>query len=387
MTEARFMQEALALAAHGRGWVEPNPLVGAVLVRDGTVIGRGWHRRWGGPHAEVEALDDCRAQGHDPAGATMHVTLEPCAHHGKTPACTDALIDAKLAHVVVAMIDPFERVAGEGVRQLRAAGIDVTLGVCEAEAHELNAPFVKRQTTGLPWVTLKWAQTLDGRIAMRTGDSRWISGESARRRVHEWRGGADVIMVGIGTALADDPQLTARGVEIRRVARRVVVDPDLRLPDTARLVEALGDDHPPVTLAVRQTLLEEGDERVTDWEARGVGIVGLPEWGAGQTSAQSSGQLSEKRMLDLEPLMRELVKTHSATNVLVEGGAMLAGTLIEQGLADQINAFIAPRLAGDAQAVPAVRGIACETVDDLTELTLRNTERVGDDVLLDYRVR
>ncbi len=208
------------------------------------------------------------------------------------------------------MIDPYEKVAGEGVRQLRQAGIEVTLGVCEAQAHQLNAPFVKRQTTGLPWVRLKWAQTLDGRIATRTGKSRWISGETSRQRVHEWRAAVDAIMVGIGTILADDPELTARGVEVRRIARRVVVDPDLRMPEYPRLLESLASDHPPITLAVRQSLIDAGDERVTDWEARGVGIVGLPEWsppqgegegegeGAGEGDAPSRAELAGARAVD-----------------------------------------------------------------------------------------
>lgn len=378
MADEPFMQQALALAARGRGWVEPNPMVGAVVVRDGAVIGAGWHRECGGPHAEIEALRDCRARGHDPAGATMYISLEPCTHHGRTPPCTDALLAAKLARVVVAMIDPFERVSGSGVRQLREAGVDVTVGTCEAQAHELNAPFIKRQTTGLPWVVLKWAQTLDGRTATRTGASQWISGEASRRRVHEWRACADIIMTGIGTVLADDPQLTARDVPIRRVARRVVVDPDLHLPENAQLVEALDADHPPVTLAIRQALIDANDPRVADWEARGVGVIGLP--------AYRSREMGGER-LDLEPLMYELVQRHEVTHIFVEGGAGLHGSLIEQGLADQILAFVAPRLMGDDAALPAVRGLKCEAMDDISDLRLHAVERIGDDVLLDYRVQ
>ncbi|MFW6059916.1 MAG: bifunctional diaminohydroxyphosphoribosylaminopyrimidine deaminase/5-amino-6-(5-phosphoribosylamino)uracil reductase RibD [Phycisphaeraceae bacterium] len=376
MSDERFMQQALDLAGRGRGWVEPNPMVGAVIVRGGEVIGSGWHRQCGGPHAEIEALGDCQQRGHDPAGATMYVSLEPCTHHGRTPPCTDALLEAKLARVVIAMVDPFERVAGEGIRRLREAGIEVTLGIGEAQAHDLNAPFIKRQTTGLPWVILKWAQSLDGRTATRTGRSQWISNEASRRRVHEWRGRVDVIMAGIGTVLADDPQLTARDVELRRVAHRVVVDPDLRLPEHARLVEALGNDHPPVTLAIRQALIDAHDPRILDWEARGVGIIGLP-----LRDARDPGHL------DLEPLMRELTQRHEATNILVEGGAALHGRLIEQGLADQLLAFIAPRLMGDEAALPAVRGLVCETLDDLSELSLHHVEQLDDDVLLDYRVK
>lgn len=373
------MNEALELAARGRGRVEPNPMVGALLVRGGTVIGRGWHQRCGGPHAEVEALNDCRANGHDPAGATLYVTLEPCCHHGRTPPCTDAVIAAGLTRVVVAMIDPSPHAGGEGVRKLSEAGIDVSVGVGEAAAHELNAPFIKRTTTGLPWVTLKWAQTLDGRIATDTGDSQWISGEASRQRVHQWRANVDAIMVGIGTVLADDPQLTARGVEPNRVAVRVVVDPNLRMPQSARLVEALSPEHPPLILAVDQALVDAGEARVLDWEARGVGIVGLP-------AAAPATAFDSHARLDLEPLLRELVHLHDATHVWVEGGATLNGALLTQGLADQVMAFVAPRIMGNEAALPAVRGLRCAAVAEATTLALRSVERLDDDVLLTYRV-
>ena len=382
MDDESYMTEALHLAGHGRGWVEPNPMVGAVVVRGGQVIGRGWHRRCGGWHAEVEALHDCRGHGHDPAGATVYVTLEPCSHHGRTPPCTDALISAGVGRVVVAMVDPSEHAAGAGLRRLREAGIEVKVGVCEQAAKELNAPFVKQVTAGLPWVTLKWAQTLDGRIATGTGDSRWISGEASRQRVHQWRATADAIMVGIGTVLADDPQLTARGVEVARLALRVVVDPDLRMPSDARMVEPLSPEHPPVILAVDETLVKADDPRVIEWKSRGATVVGLPHWEkAGQASDDPHGRL------DLESLMRELACVHNATNVLVEGGASLHGSLLGQGLVDQVLAFVAPLLMGDDKALPAVRGLGCATVAEAATLSLRGVERIGDDVLLDYRMR
>lgn len=379
--DEHFMDHALELAARGRGWVEPNPMVGAVLVRDGRLLGAGHHQRCGGPHAEVEAIADARQRGHDPAGGTLHVNLEPCCHHGRTPPCTDAVIEAGIARVVVAMIDPAEHAAGEGLRRLREAGLEVTLGVREDAAHALNAPFVKRATTGLPWVVLKWAQTLDGRIATGRGDSQWISNEAARQRVHEWRARVDAIVVGIGTVLADNPRLTARHVVAPRLARRIVIDPDLRMPEDAQLLEDLGDDHPPLTLAIDRQHIDANDPRVLDWEARGVGIIPLPQ------QPMPSDTPAHRRRLDLEALMRELARTHEATNVFVEGGATLHGTLIEQGLADQVLAFVAPMLMGDDTALPAARGLRCDSVIDATELSLHAIERIGDNVLLDYRVR
>ena len=197
----------MALAVRGQGAVEPNPMVGCVLVRGGRVVGEGWHKRFGGPHAEVEAL---RAAGRAARGATAYVSLEPCCHFGKTPPCTDALIAAGVSRVVAAMRDPFPKVRGRGRRLLEAAGIKVGMGLCEAEAMRLNAPYLKRQRTGRPWVILKWAQSVDGRIATRTGDSKWISSEDSRAQAHDLRGRVDAVIVGVGTVRADDPLLTCR---------------------------------------------------------------------------------------------------------------------------------------------------------------------------------
>src|SRR5919197_3355884 len=202
-----WMSRALELAERGRGFVEPNPLVGAVVVRDGRVVGEGWHRRYGEAHAEVNAL---AAAGEAARGATLYVTLEPCCHHGKTPPCTDAVLRAGVRRVVAAMADPFPQVAGQGVAQLRAAGVEVEVGVCEREARELNAPYLTLLAEGRPYVHAKWAMSLDGKIATRGGDSRWISGPASREVVHRLRGRVDAILVGAGTVRADDPLLTAR---------------------------------------------------------------------------------------------------------------------------------------------------------------------------------
>jgi len=235
MTDADgpWMRRALQLAEQGRGFVEPNPLVGAVVVRDGRAVGEGWHQRYGQAHAEVNAL---AAAGDAARGATLYVTLEPCCHHGKTPPCTDAVLRSGVRRVVAAMYDPFPQVAGHGADLLRAAGVVVEVGLGEAEARRLNAPYLKLLATGRPYVHAKWAMTLDGKIATRTGDSKWISNEASRHRVHALRGRMDAILVGIGTALADDPQLTARPPGPRTPAR-IVLDSHGRLPPTSLLAQ------------------------------------------------------------------------------------------------------------------------------------------------------
>ncbi len=358
-----FMRTALRLAQRGRGWVEPNPMVGCVLVRDRRVIGQGYHRRFGGPHAEVNALRDCARRGNSPRGATAYVTLEPCCHHGKTPPCTEALIAAKVARLVAAMRDPFPQVAGRGAASLRAAGIGVEFGLCDPEARRLNEAYLHRLATALPWVIVKWAQTLDGRIATASGDSRWVSNEASRRLVHQLRARVDAVVVGIGTVLADDPLLTARGVPVRRAALRVVIDPRLRLPERCALLRSAHG----VLVATRQTDSLKA-KRLQD---RGVELFPLT---------------GESRRADLAPLLGHLVERHRATNILVEGGAALTGSLLEQGLVNQVLAFVTPRILGDDKAIAAVSGLRCAAMRHARELSLRAVKRLGDDVMLDYRV-
>lgn len=337
---AEAMSLALELAERGRGWVEPNPMVGAVWLRGGKVIGQAYHEKFGGPHAEVNAIADARARSEKiPGGGTMVVTLEPCAHRGKTGPCAEALIEAGVERVVVAMVDPYEEVAGRGIEKLREAGAAVEVGLMEAEARRLNEAYIKRVTTGLPWVIVKWAQTLDGKTATATGHSQWISNEQSRMLVHRLRGRVDAIVVGVGTAIADDPSLTARPPadgSVQRVARRVVVDRSGRLPPDAKMRH---DDGPPVTII--------------------------------------SGGLRE----GLKQLAAEGV-----TNVLIEGGATLVGALLREGLVDQVLVFTAPKILGDAAAVPAVHELTCETIDEALQLSLTDVQRLGDDVVMDYRV-
>ena len=370
------MREAIERARLGHGRVEPNPMVGAVIVRDGQVIGRGHHGRFGGPHAEVEALNDCRQHSHNPAGATAYVTLEPCCHYGKQPPCAKALIEAGIKRVVIGMPDPYEPVAGGGVPMLREAGIEVEVGICREEAEHLAESYIKRNETGLPWVIAKWAQTLDGKTATRTGDSKWISNELSRQRVHEIRARVDAIIVGIGTALTDNPTLTARDVEIKRIARRVVIDPGLRLPSDCNLLKTL--DQAPLTVAVDEKRFEDEPERLKAMVDLGVELLGLP--------AVLSSPDQEHPQLSLRPLLEHLSQTHQAMNVLMEGGANFTGAMLSQGLVDQVLAFIAPKVLGDSSALDAVVGMRSEHMADAQRIILRQVEQLDGDVLLDYRV-
>jgi diaminohydroxyphosphoribosylaminopyrimidine deaminase/5-amino-6-(5-phosphoribosylamino)uracil reductase len=351
MSDTRMMQRALRLARRGRGAVEPNPMVGAVLARQGVVLAEGYHRKFGGRHAELDALRDAHEDDIDPSGCDLYVTLEPCCHHGKTPPCTEAIIDANIARVFVAMEDPNPQVAGKGVAQLRDSGIEVHVGMHEADARQLNEAYIKRVTTGLPWVIVKWAQTLDGKTATASGDSQWISNDQSRRIVHQLRGRVDAIMVGINTALNDNPTLTARGVRPKRIARRVVIDPNGKLPHDANLCH--GDA--PLTVAV---------EKRTTADLPGAEIINLP----------------------LDRVLRHLAGEHDATNVLVEGGATLIGSLLEARLVDELIVFTAPKLLGDDRALGAVRGLASERIADALPLKLRQVRRVGDDVVCRYVV-
>jgi diaminohydroxyphosphoribosylaminopyrimidine deaminase/5-amino-6-(5-phosphoribosylamino)uracil reductase len=328
-----WMRRALELAEHGRGAVEPNPLVGAVLVRDGASVGEGWHQRFGGSHAEVVAL---AAAGAAARGATLYVTLEPCCHHGKTPPCTDAVLRAGVGRVVAAMPDPFPQVSGQGAAILRAAGVPVEFGPCEADARRLNAPYLKLVGTGLPYVHLKWAMTLDGKIATRTGDSKWVSNEDSRRRVHELRGRMDAVVTGIGTALADDPLLTARPPG-PRAATRVVFDSRARLPATSRLA---------TTARETPTLVVTTAQAPAEWlealSGTGCEVLVLPANGGRPDIVSLLGEMGRRRF----------------TNVLVEGGSGVAGGFLDAGAVDEVHAFLAPKLVGgDGRTPSAGRGI------------------------------
>jgi diaminohydroxyphosphoribosylaminopyrimidine deaminase/5-amino-6-(5-phosphoribosylamino)uracil reductase len=352
-----WMRRALELASRGRGAVEPNPLVAAVLVREGEVVGEGWHQRFGGPHAEVEAL---RGAGNGARGATLYVTLEPCCHYGKTAPCTRALIEAGVARVVAACRDPFPPVSANGLPELRAAGIAVEAGLLRREAQELNAPYFKHRATGRPFVTAKWAITLDGKVATRRGDSRWVSSAQARERVQQLRAVSDAVLVGIGTVLADDPLLTCR-LPSARALTRIVLDGSAQLPLGSRLVESAAQS--PVLVAATA---DAPAERVSALRARGVEVLLLPA--------------AEERV-SLEALLDELGR-RGMTNLLVEGGPMVFAGFFVRRLVDAVVVYLAPKLIGGEGAPGALGGEGAATMAEAVGLDLRGWERVGEDLEL-----
>lgn len=348
-SDSFWMRRALAEAERGRGAVEPNPMVGAVVVRDGQLVAFGHHARFGGPHAEIMALEQA---GEAARGATLYVTLEPCCHHGKTPPCTDAVLQAGIARVVAAMSDPFPKVAGGGLARLREAGLEVELGSgAEAlEARRLNAPYLKRIATGRPYVTAKWAMTLDGKIATASGDSKWISCARSRALVHEVRGRMDAIVVGIGTVLADDPQLTARPAG-PRLPVRVVLDSEARLPLDSRLATTAREV--PVRVAVTERA--PADRRAA-LASLGCDVAVFPS---------VDGRVSVAALLD--DLGRQ-----GATNLLVEGGSVVLGGFFAAGLIDEVDVFIAPMVEGGARSVTPIHGLGVTAMADA--LRLRGVE-------------
>ena len=368
------MLRALRLAARGQGLVEPNPMVGCVIARGDKVLGEGYHKAFGGPHAEVEALAAAKKAGAKVAGADVYVTLEPCAHFGKTPPCADALIEAKVGRVIAAMVDPFPKVDGEGAAKLKKAKIAVEIGMCEAQARELNQPFFKRLKTGVPWVIVKWAQTVDGRIATRTGDSKWISSEASRHLAHEVRARVDAIIIGIGTIVKDDPMLTARDVPVKRMARRVVIDPTLKLSIDHQLVRSLHRKNgPPIIIGARAEILDARPKRMLELEARGVEFVPLP------VKEVENGRFA------LRPLLKHLATAIDATNVLVEGGGTVIGSLFAEDVVDEAMVFIGPKLLGDHEGIPPATGLIVRRMQAAKTIALQDVKRIGEDVLLQYR--
>jgi diaminohydroxyphosphoribosylaminopyrimidine deaminase / 5-amino-6-(5-phosphoribosylamino)uracil reductase len=365
--DREFVRRAIELAESGRGFVSPNPVVGAVLVRHGHVIGEGFHARLGGLHAERAALEDCVERGNEPRGATMYVSMEPCAHEGRQPACTDALLAAGVERVVIAADDPSEKASGRGPGMLRDGGIAVEfIDGAEASAARLqNQPFRKHARTGRPFVTLKSAMTLDGRTATAEGDSRWISGEDSRRLVHRWRAEADAVAVGIGTALADDPLLTARDVDAPRQPLRVVFDRWARLPLDSQLVAGAGD-HPVLVVA--------------DQDAPGSNVQALSA--AGVEVVIFSGDERTRIAAALDELGRRDI-----TSVLLEGGATLAGAFLDAGEVDQLRLFIAPVILGGSGARPLAGGEGVATIAEAHRALAVDWQRLGDDMVASARLR
>lgn len=360
------LARALELAEGGRGRVSPNPLVGAVLVRDGEEIGSGFHAAVGERHAEAVALEDCRSRGLDPAGATLYVTLEPCAHQGRQPPCTEAIVAAGVARVVIGCDDPSEKASGRGPGILRDEGLEVVFaeGADAAAARLLIQGFRKHARTGLPLVTHKAAVSLDGRTATAAGDSKWISGPESRRLVHEWRADSDAIAVGIGTVLADDPLLTARDVAAARQPTRVVFDSAARLPLGSRLVRSL--DEAPIVAVCGP---DAPPDRTAALSEAGVEVLPVRATGAAGVTAA------------LEELGRR-----GLTSLMLEGGATLAGAFLEAGAIDAMRLFVAPVvLGGDGRPLFADPGPAA--VGDATRPLRSSSERIGEDVLISARLR
>jgi diaminohydroxyphosphoribosylaminopyrimidine deaminase/5-amino-6-(5-phosphoribosylamino)uracil reductase len=360
------MQRALELARGGRGQVSPNPLVGAVVVRDGETIGEGFHAELGGLHAELDALADCERRGEDPRGATVYVTLEPCAHVGRQPPCAPALVDAGVGRVVIASDDPSEHAAGAGPEILREAGIEVAwLNGAEASvARALNQSFRKRARTGIPHVTWKTAASLDGRTATREGDSRWISGEESRESVHRWRAEADAVAIGIGTALADDPLLTARDVHVSTQPLRVVFDSHARLPLEARLIQTASEA--PLLVATRP-------------DAPADRVAALREAGAEVTSYEGDGP-------DYVRAVLAALGAREISSLILEGGATLAGSFLDAGEVDELRLFVAPVILG-GDGIPLAAGDGAARVADAVRAVSLDSERSGDDILITARLR
>lgn len=361
MNDQQYMRLALDLALEGWGWTSPNPMVGAVVVKEGRIIGTGYHARCGQLHAERAALQACTE---DPAGGTIYVTLEPCCHQGRQPPCTDAILEAKLARVVVGSGDPNPQVAGKGIGILRNAGVEVTEGVLAEQCRALNDVFFHYIQTKRPLVVLKYAMTLDGKLAACTGASQWITGPEARSHVHRQRGRYRAILVGVGTVLADDPQLTCR-VDGGRNPLRIVCDTRLRTPLTAKLVRTAGET--PTLLA---TCCQEA-EKIAAYEAAGCQVLVLPRGKAGG--------------VDLSALLTELGK-REVDSVLVEGGASMHWSFLEAGLADRVQAYVAPKLLGGQSAKGPVGGQGFPHPDQAVRLKNTVFTLLGEDLLLEGEV-
>ena len=365
--DEHFMRAALELAAAGEGLVEPNPMVGCVLVKAGEIIGQVYHQKFGGHHAEVEAIRSLPSID-DANDCTAYVTLEPCCHLGKTPPCTRVLIDAGVGRVVIAMQDPFAKVDGAGIAELRDAGIDVTVGVLESDAQILTSPFAKFVGTGRPWVIAKWAMTMDGRIATRTGNSQWISGPSSRDEVHRLRERVDAVIVGMGTVNADDPMLNARFEEPehrpKRIAQRVILCRQ-RLPSQQSRLIKTAKQLP--TLLVTTPLVNETE------------LAKLESLGAKSLRLEND---DSKSMIES---VLSFLGAQGATNVMVEGGGEVLSSFFLTDQIDEAHVYIGPKVFGGTKAPGPLGGIGIERVTDAMLFDLHDLERLDDDVRLVYR--
>ena len=362
------LARSIELAEFGLGRVHPNPMVGALIVRDEKVLGEGWHEECGGPHAEVNAIADAGGPGADLAGATMYVSMEPCCHHGKTPPCTDAVLAAGITRVVVASDDPSTKASGRGLGILRDEGVavDVADGELAARARLVNQAFRKHARCGRPWILFKSAMTLDGKVATRTGDSQWISDESSRARAHRWRASVDAVVVGIGTALADDPRLTARVDGVHHQPRRVVFDATARLPLDSKLVTAAAESA--LTVVVSRA-------------ARRSAVEALEMAGAEVVVATGENEPARVRSA------LDQLGARNITSILLEGGPHLAGAFLDAGEIDEVRLFLAPLLLGGRAARDPLEGEGVEQISEALRALTLDCERVADDLLISARLR
>jgi diaminohydroxyphosphoribosylaminopyrimidine deaminase / 5-amino-6-(5-phosphoribosylamino)uracil reductase len=369
-TDNVHLARTIELAQRGAGATRPNPVVGAVVARDGEVLGEGWHERYGAAHAEVNAIEACGLA--DLADATLYVSLEPCCHEGKTPPCTDAILQAGLRRVVVASDDPSEKASGRGLGILRDEGVEVVMadGELAARARLLNQAFRKHARVGRPWVLFKSAMTLDGKVATPTGDSKWISGEDSRAIAHRWRASVDAVIVGIGTALADDPQLTARlpgrAEELARQPRRVVFDTLGRLPPSSQLVAAAAEV--PLTVVVSRAAAHADTDAL---EAAGVHVL------------VATGENEPARV---RSALEQLAAMGIAA-ALLEGGPRLAGAFLDAGEIDEMRLFLAPLVLGGRSARDPLEGEGVDRISEALRALTLDSERVGEDLLISARLR
>jgi diaminohydroxyphosphoribosylaminopyrimidine deaminase / 5-amino-6-(5-phosphoribosylamino)uracil reductase len=367
-TDKAHLARAIELAQRGAGAVRPNPVVGAVVARDGEILGEGWHREFGAAHAEVNAIEACGLE--DLGGATLYVSLEPCCHEGNTPPCTDAILQAGIRRIVVASDDPSEKASGRGLGILRDEGVEVLVadGELAAGARLLNQAFRKHSRVGRPWVLFKSAMTLDGKVATRTGDSKWISGEDSRELAHRWRASVDAVVVGIGTALADDPQLTARPdglAELPHQPRRIVFDTLGRLPPSSQLVSAAAEI--PLTVVVSRAAAHADTDAL---EAAGVQVL------------VATGENEPARVRSALDQLGAL----GIASALLEGGPHLAGAFLDAGEIDELRLFLAPLLLGGSAARDPLEGKGVERISEALRALTFDCERIGEDLLISARL-
>ena len=371
MPEEKYMRRAIELAKKGSGHVNPNPLVGAVIVRDGEIIGEGYHECYGQLHAERNAIANAKKRGNSLEGSTIYVTLEPCCHYGKTPPCTEAIIEEKIARVVVGSDDPNPLVSGKGFQMLREKGIEVIPHFLKEECDAMNHVFFHYIRTGTPYVAMKYAMTMDGKIACYTGDSKWVTGEESRAHVQTLRNHYKGIMAGIGTVLADDPMLNCR-IEGGRDPIRIIADSHLRIPMDSQLVRTAGPQ--PLIVAC---LPDADEEKAAQLQEKGVEVLRIP----GVTTADITEE--QKEVISLPVLMKEL-GARKIDGILLEGGGQLNESALQAGIVDRIYCYIAPKIFGGAQAKTPVEGQGLTRAADAWQFNRIGMQEFGQDILLEY---